>query len=64
MLQFIMNFVYKVLSGQMNEVEDTREDEVIDKIKSHSNGGKAVNGNTSPAANGNGHTVANLAAGE
>lgn len=32
-LQFILNFVFKVVTGQIKEVEDTREDEVIEKMK-------------------------------
>ena len=31
--QFILNFVYKVVTGQIKEVEDTREEEVIEKMK-------------------------------
>ena len=51
--QFILNFLYKVLSGQLKEMEDTREDEVIEKLKHTANG--KPNGNA--RASSNGHTT-------
>ena len=48
--QFILNFLYKVATGQMKEVDDLREEEVLEKLKaekslgnglgSHANNGK------------------------
>ena len=48
MFQFILSFLYKVATGQMNEVDDVREDEVIDKIsmKHDKNGITQQNGTT------------------
>ena len=31
--QFILNFLVKVATGQMKEVDDIREDEVLEELK-------------------------------